>query len=168
MLGVTAQSSEPTVKITKPMLNSLTLPNMSEIRPKDTRRVDVTRLYPKRTHRRYWKEVRGLIAIPRNIAGREIRTIVASMAAISVPIVVFESATHLYSTVQIAPRIGSFTDAPDRPITPRQVTKVAKLELTAFSSPDFTFLRSKQRGHRALCDHRRSPPLQPHPSFFPS
>ena len=103
VLGVTAHSSEPTVKITKPMLNSLTRPYMSDIRPNDTSRVEVTRLYPKRTQSRYWKEVRGLMAIPRKIAGREIRTIVPSMAAIRVPIVVLESATHLYSTVHFTP-----------------------------------------------------------------
>ena len=71
---------------------------MSEMRPKETRRTEVTSMYPKRIQRRYWKEVSGSIDIPRNIAGREIRTIVPSMAAISVPIVVFERATHLYST----------------------------------------------------------------------
>ena len=36
--------------------------------------------------------------IPRKILGKAMRTIVASMDAINVPKVVFESATHLYST----------------------------------------------------------------------
>jgi hypothetical protein len=53
---------------------------------------------------KYWKDEaeRGLICMPRKIEGKAIRTIVASMEAIRVPIVVFDNATHLYCTIKSA------------------------------------------------------------------
>ncbi len=99
LIDVAARNNEPIAKMTKPGLNNPTLPNMSEMRPNDTRRTEVTRLYPKTIHRRYWKEVSGSIDKPRNIAGSEMSTMVPSIPAISVPTVVFDSATHSYSTI---------------------------------------------------------------------
>jgi hypothetical protein len=47
-------------------------------------------------HSRYWNEVNGSICMPLKIEGIAISTMVMSIDAMSMPMVVLESATHLY------------------------------------------------------------------------
>ncbi len=56
-------------------------------------------------------EANGLRCIPLNIAGNDMRVMVPLMVAIKTPIVVLESATHLYFTIfrEITFRYKSFT-----------------------------------------------------------
>ena len=93
--GVRKRRREPRVKIANPILYSLTLPYISERRPKLSRSVAVTIPYPIRIQSRYWNEVSGLMWMPLKMAGREIRIMLPLTAAMNMAIVVFESATHL-------------------------------------------------------------------------
>jgi hypothetical protein len=72
---------------------------MSDSLPNVTSNVAVTMLYPKSVQSMYWKDEKGSILIPRNMFGKAIITMVLSIEAINIPRVVFESATHLYSTI---------------------------------------------------------------------
>ena len=94
---VNTSSSDPNVKIANPMLYSFTRPNMSEMRPKVTSRVAVTTIYPIRIQSRNPElpGESGMIAMPRNIAGREISRMLLLIVATKVPIVVFDSTIHL-------------------------------------------------------------------------
>jgi hypothetical protein len=85
------------VKIANPRLYIFTRPNMSPIRPKVTTSTAITTRYPISIHSRklVFDETRGLMWMPRKIAGSEMRTIDESIVAIKIPIVVFERAIHL-------------------------------------------------------------------------
>ena len=74
-----------------------TRPYMSPIRPSVTTTTAVTSRYPIRTHSRYEKLAgsSGSSWMPRKIAGSAMIRLVALMAAISPPSVVFDRATHL-------------------------------------------------------------------------
>ena len=89
---------EPAVKMANPNLHRRTRPSMSEIRPKVTSRAAATMKCPKRSQIRHWNGVRGLMSLPREMAGREIRTTGLSVDALRTPRVVFDRAIHVYWT----------------------------------------------------------------------
>ena len=91
-------NTEPNVKIAKPKTKSFTRPNISESLPKVTKRVAVIILKPIKSQRRYTKEpgAKTSRCIPLKIAGMDIKIMVVFTADMNTPIVVFESATHLY------------------------------------------------------------------------
>src|SRR5215831_19370124 len=88
-------SADPTVKSAKPILYSLTLPNISASLPKFKSTEAVTTQYPSAIQTKVRSEVCNDVAI----VGNAITTIFLSSEAISVPMVVLLRAIHLYCKV---------------------------------------------------------------------
>ena len=74
---------------------------MSPTRPRLTTSTAVTRMNPRKTHRKYevLEGCSGLSLMPRNRAGSEISRIDWLIVTIRMPSVVFDSAIHLYRSV---------------------------------------------------------------------
>src|ERR1700733_6086870 len=74
---------------------------MSPTRPRLTTSTAVTRMKPRKTHRKYevLEDSSGFSLMPRNRAGSEISRIDWLIVTIRMPSVVFDSAIHLYRSV---------------------------------------------------------------------
>ena len=96
-IQVSDSRTENTANSANPRLNIRTRPNMSPSRPKLTTSTAVTTRYPMISHssRLVLPGCSGLTPMPRKMSGSAISMMEALMVAISMPSVVFDSATHL-------------------------------------------------------------------------